>query len=307
MGWVQQTLKNKDIGAIFVFCAAMAPYISDRSGGRPTIIDMVDVDSEKWGAYAESAGWVLHNLFRYEQRHVFELEKRSAAAADRLLFVSKAEVDLFKSLAPEFSDRMVCLENGVDLDYFDPAKSYSNPFDAAKLPIIFTGMMDYRANIDAVSWFASEVFPRVRRTCSSAEFWIVGARPAGTVRQLEKQEGVHVTGAVRDVRPYLAHAACVVAPLRVARGIQNKVLEAMAMAKPVVLTPVALQGLDAVPGVEVLSARDPEELSELVSAVLLERYRGIGHAARARIEQEYRWSQKLAVLDDLLSGQLDAG
>jgi glycosyltransferase involved in cell wall biosynthesis len=159
-------------------------------------------------------------------------------------------------------------------------------------------MMDYRANIDAVTWFATEIFPRIRCDHAAAEFWIVGARPVRAVVALERLDGVHVTGAVEDVRPYLARAACVVAPLRVARGIQNKVLEAMAMGKAVVVTPAALEGLKAEPGHEVLRAAEAAEFSEAVSGVISGKWRGTGPAARRLVENEYGWAGKLKGLDE---------
>jgi glycosyltransferase involved in cell wall biosynthesis len=161
--------------------------------------------------------------------------------------------------------------------------------------------MDYRPNIDAVVWFAREVFPSVRRKHARAEFWIVGANPSAAVRRLSAQPGMNVTGRVPDVRPYLSNAACAVAPLRIARGVQNKVLEAMAMGKPVVATPAALDGLSAVPGREALMARDAGEFISLVSEVLSGSARDVGLAARARVEADYQWERNLSVLDRLFA------
>jgi sugar transferase (PEP-CTERM/EpsH1 system associated) len=296
--WVGHTLDKFDIKDVFVFCSTMGPYALNVPRGARVIIDLVDVDSEKWSAYAKAAGWPLNRLYRYEQRRVLELEKRVASSCGRVLLVSEAEAGLFRSLAPELSTPVCSLENGVDLEYFDPAITYSCPFRPDAVPIVFTGMMDYRANIDAVTWFATEIFPRIRCDHAAAEFWIVGARPVRAVVALERLDGVHVTGAVEDVRPYLARAACVVAPLRVARGIQNKVLEAMAMGKAVVVTPAALEGLKAEPGHEVLRAAEAAEFSEAVSGVISGKWRGTGPAARRLVENEYGWAGKLKGLDE---------
>src|SRR5581483_7266162 len=137
--------------------------------------------------------------------------------------------------------------NGVDLQRFSGHTPFPNPFPPYVLPIVFTGMMDYWPNIDAVDWFSHQVMPGLQAISEGAEFWIVGARPDSKVRKLSRLKNIRVTGAVPDVRPYLAHSVCAVAPLRIARGVQNKVLEAMAMAKPAVVTPQALEGLSAVP------------------------------------------------------------
>lgn len=304
--WVSATLASHDIRDIFVFCSMMAPYVAVDRAGRHIVLDLVDVDSEKWASYARLARWPLRTLYDYEQRHVLGLERRVGAACDHLLFVSAAEADAFQQLAPELSRRVGYLENGVDLDRFDPAQSFCCPFDGAAMPIVFTGAMDYRANIDAVEWFARAVLPSIRRAHPRAEFWIVGGNPASAVRRLSRQAGIVVTGAVVDVRPYLAHADCAVAPLRIARGVQNKVLEAMAMAKPVVLTPAALEGLHATPGSEVLLASNGADFARCVSEILSGRWEGLGRAARAHVGLHHRWTQNLKTLDGLFPDPPDS-
>jgi sugar transferase (PEP-CTERM/EpsH1 system associated) len=297
--WAQNVADSRNIRDVFVFCSAMAPYVRNSDPETCVVTDMVDVDSEKWGSYARSAVWPVRWLYRLEQRRVRALEKRSVAACDRALFVSKAEADLFLELVPESAGRIGFLENGVDLDLFNPAHVFVSPFPVGSSPIVFTGAMNYRPNIDAVQWFAGEVFPVIRKVREQAEFWIAGANPVASVRRLGKEPGVRVAGAVADVRPYLANAHCVVAPMRMARGVQNKVLEAMAMARPVVLTPAALEGLSAIPGREVLMAINPSEFADCVLEALSGRGSEIGFAARKRVQQDHSWSRNLKVLDAL--------
>jgi sugar transferase (PEP-CTERM/EpsH1 system associated) len=298
--WVEETLRRHEIRHIFVFCSAMAPYVLGHGYGRRVVVDMVDVDSRKWGEYAGSANPFLRPLFRLEQRRVLALEKRAANASDRILFVSKAEAAGFAALAPELAKRIDSMTNGVDFGYFDPHDVQKNPFAADALPIVFTGAMDYRANVDAVRWFAQECFPTIRETHRSAEFWIVGANPTRAVRHLSRADGVRVTGTVTDTRPYLAHAACAVAPLRIARGVQNKVLEAMAMAKPAVVTRAGLEGIEALSGREVLVADTAPEIALCVSEVLSGRWNGLGQAARAFVRRNHRWPETLKVLDEAI-------
>jgi sugar transferase (PEP-CTERM/EpsH1 system associated) len=298
--WVRDALKRSDITAAFAFCSAMAPYLIERPSCRRMVLDMVDVDSEKWGAYSRSVKWPLSALYRIEQRRVFELERRAGALFDHVFFVSRNEADVFLELDPELSAKVGYLENGVDLERFDPAQTLPNPFGTCEQPIVFTGAMDYRPNIDAVLWFAREVFRGVRDEHANAEFWIVGGNPPSSVRGLSRKPGIFVTGAVSDVRPYLAHAACAVAPMHIARGVQNKVLEAMAMAKPVVLTPAALEGLHALPDQDLLVAGNAGIFARRVSEVLSARWGGLGQSARAYVEREHRWAQNLSVLDDVL-------
>lgn len=297
--WVQNVTISRNIRNVFVFCSAMSPYVPNSNPETRIVTDMVDVDSEKWGNYASFARWPVSTLYQLEQRRVRALEKRAVAASAHALFVSKAEADLFLELVPEAVGRVGFLENGVDLDLFDPALIFANPFPAGSAPIVFTGAMDYRPNFDAVQWFAGEVFPLIRQVCGRAEFWIAGANPVAAVRRLAGEPGIRVAGAVADVRPYLANAHCVVAPMRMARGVQNKVLEAMAMAKPVVLTPAALEGLSAIPGREVLMAGNPSEFADRVAGTLSGLAKGIGFAARKRVEQDYSWPLNLKVLDAL--------
>lgn len=299
--WTRETIERFGIGDIFVYCSTMAPFVREFAPGRRVVLDMIDVDSEKWRAYSHQARWPLGSLFRFEQRHVLELERRSAAASDRVLFVSPAEERCFAALAPELSARISTLENGVDLHRFDPARHYASPFAVGVRALVFTGAMDYRANIDAVTWFARDVLPAVRRIDANSEFWIVGGNPSRAVLDLARLPGVRVTGAVADVRPFLAHAACAVAPMRIARGIQNKVLEAMAMAKPVVLTSAALQGMRAEGGHEVLVADGAEDFAGCVLGVLSGRWNELGRAARERVASDYSWSENLRLLDELFA------
>lgn len=297
--WLQDTLARHDITHAFVFCSAMFPYAERNLGKLQVLVDMVDVDSEKWRAYALSAPWPLNVIYEREHRRVLALERRAFAASDCALFVSKAEEDCFRELAKGVSGRLAHVENGVDLDRLNPRHVFQSPFQLGSSAIVFTGAMDYRPNIDAVVWFAQEVFPTVRSKHPRAEFWVVGANPAPAVRRLSAQPGVNVTGRVSDIRPYLSNAACAVAPLRIARGVQNKVLEAMAMGKAVVATPAALDGLSAVRGREVLVAQDAGEFGALISDVLSGDAGPIGLAARARVEADYQWEKNLSVLDRL--------
>ncbi|HTK78902.1 MAG TPA: TIGR03087 family PEP-CTERM/XrtA system glycosyltransferase [Rhizomicrobium sp.] len=301
--WVDDKIASGSIRDAFVFCSAMFPYVEKHMNDVKAVVDIVDVDSQKWGDYARSANWPLSAIYRREQRKVFALEERAANTSDCCLFVSDAEAALFRGLSPENTGPIRHLDNGVDLDHFDPSVEFSDPFPADALPIVFTGMMDYRPNVDAVAWFARDVMPSVRERHKTAEFWIVGKNPVARVRQLRNLPGVRVAGAVADVRPFLARARCVVAPLRLARGVQNKVLEAMAMAKPVVLSPAALEGLTAIPRQDVLVATTAADLAGCVSEVLIGAWPNLGAAARARVEADYLWSTNLRALNDLFANQ----
>jgi sugar transferase (PEP-CTERM/EpsH1 system associated) len=242
-------------------------------------------------------------LYRYEARQLLAYERRVAREYDASLFVSAPEAELFRQLAPESTAKIGHFSNGVDTDYFSPDQPHADPYAPGERALVFTGAMDYWPNVDAVQWFAADVFPALRERFADLKFYIVGSRPAPAVQELAKLPGVVVTGTVPDVRPYIAHAAVAVAPLRIARGIQNKVLEAMAMATPVVVSPQALEGIDAVPGSELVLAEDAAGFVDAVTTLLAGQdsaATAIGAAARAKVQRRYSWSSNLACIGENL-------
>jgi sugar transferase (PEP-CTERM/EpsH1 system associated) len=300
--WVADTLSTGRIDAVFAFSSGMASYAAGRRAPF-RILDMVDVDSEKWRDYADYHNWPLRALYRREATNLLALERRAALEFDATLFVSQAEAGRFAALAPECRKNIGWLENGVDLDRFSPLHRFARPFPAGTTNLVFTGTMDYWPNGDAVTWFSQRVMPLMRRAKPHTHFHIVGAGPTRAVRQLARLPHVHVTGRVPDVRPFIAHADAVVAPLRVARGIQNKVLEAMAMGRPVVATPDAFEGLRALPGRDLLVCATPEEMFRSLLDIVEGRHPGLGAAARAVIERNYSWTHNLRRLDALFDRQ----
>ncbi|MES1981076.1 MAG: TIGR03087 family PEP-CTERM/XrtA system glycosyltransferase [Pseudomonadota bacterium] len=296
--WVADILERRPIRHAVVFSSAMAQYLMPYPAVH-RIIDFVDIDSDKWRQYAEHKTWPMNWIYRREATTLLALERRVAQAYAASTLVSRAEAELFQQLAPESASRITYYNNGVDLDYFSAARSYDTPYASGEHVLVFTGAMDYWANVDAVTWFAQEVFPALRTRFPNVCFYIVGSRPTAQVVALAGN-GIVVTGSVPDVRPYVAHAAVAVAPLRIARGIQNKVLEAMAMAKPVVVSPQALEGIAAEAGTEVLLAADSAAFIALIAAQLDRPDETLGPAARRRVEQDYSWERGLQRIDRLL-------
>ena len=271
--WVCDSQAATRLDAVFVYSSAMAPYAAGvRAPVR--ILDMVDVDSEKWRSYADRRGWPLRAIWRREAGALLGMERRLARQFDATLFVSEAEARRFAALAPESRDKIGWLENGVDADWFSPDLGFQSPFAPDTINLVFTGTMSYWPNGDAVTWFAREVMPLLTGSGRPMHFHIVGAKPSRGVQQLARMPQVHVTGRVADVRPYLAHADAVVAPLRVARGIQNKVLEAMAMARPVVATPEAFEGLRVVPERDLLVRASGEDIADALRDIIDGRWPG---------------------------------
>jgi sugar transferase (PEP-CTERM/EpsH1 system associated) len=314
--WVNQTLQSQAIDAALVFSSSMAQYMqrahvkpaSASAAVPPMLVDFVDVDSAKWAEYAGHHRWPMSWLYRREGRRLLACERQVATAAQRSFFATEKETELFRRLAPESAARVEAMNNGVDAHFFSPAAGRASPFDAGELPLVFTGAMDYWPNVDAVTWFAQNVLPRLRATRPRLRFHIVGRAPTPAVRALASVEnGVVVTGTVPDVRPYLQHAAVVVAPLRLARGIQNKILEAMAMGRPVVAASACVEALVAEPGREILDATEADDYLRCINGLLgaPDRAAAIGMAGRHCVQARYTWAAHLAVLDRHLDRHLD--
>jgi polysaccharide biosynthesis protein PslH len=300
--WVRRVLNEVRPEAIFVCSSNMAPYVLDLRGGeRVCLVDLADVDSEKWRAYAEAGSLPMRWVHRREWRRTAALEARIARECDWSTFVSPEEAALFARLQPDHADKIRAISSGVDHAYFDPALPCPPPFATDRPNFVFTGTMDYPPNIDAVLWFAQSILPLIRRTVPTAQFHVVGSSPAPKVLALAEIDGVFVTGRVPDVRPYVAHATAAVAPMRIARGIQNKVLEAMAMARPVIVTSDALEGIDATPGSEILLADTVDNFAAACLAAAAPEAAAIGHAARQRVLRDYIWAERLRGFDALLN------
>lgn len=296
--WIESVRQRGRPNAVVTCSSTMARFVAGREwSGVARIADFVDVDSEKWRQYAESAPLPLSWLYAREARALLAYERRIATSFSRTLFVSQSEAALFAARVPEAAQRVGYLSNGVDADYFDPARPFPDPYPAGGPVIVFTGAMDYRPNVEAVTWFAETILPRIARQRPDARFWIVGNRPSRVVFELGKREGVTVTGRVPDVRPYLGHASVVVAPLRIARGLQNKVLEALAMARPVVCTTAAAEGIDP-EGRRVAAIEDDAE--PFAAATLRAMQSGARADGRRFVLEKFSWERNLSALGTMI-------
>jgi sugar transferase (PEP-CTERM/EpsH1 system associated) len=286
------TTVAEGIDAVHCFSGQMAQYLPP---GVPAVMDFADVDSAKFQQLATGSRQPIAWLLRREARLLAAYERAVAARVSASLFVTDAEAALFRDGGA--TGTILTVENGIDSGYFDPDAAFATVHEAGPL-VVFTGQMDYRPNIDAVTRFARDVMPQIRAVRPEARFAIVGRAPTAAVRALAGP-GVIVTGTVDDVRGWLAAAAVCVAPLELARGVQNKILEAMAMARPIVASAPAAEGIVHAGTIEVASVADAQAravlglLSDPVSAAAM------GKAARAQILGRYDWSARLAVLDAL--------
>lgn len=298
--WVNGLLSRGQIRAALVFSSAMVQFVAPAAGKSCEVVaDFVDVDSDKWRQYSLRRKWPMSYVFRRESRLLLRYEREVARDCASVLFVTQREAQLFAQLAPEVASRVRSIENGVDVARFSPTFAYENPYPPHGAVLVFTGVMDYWANVDAVNWFARDVFPRVRARVPDALFYVVGARPAPAVLSLAKKEGIVVTGTVADVRPYIAHARGAVIPLRVARGIQNKILEAFALACPVVATSAALDSLDLPVTLEACRADDAHAFADRCVQLLVG-CSDLGPVARRFVLDRYRWEDKVDALTSLL-------
>ncbi len=306
--WVRATLARRRIDVIVVFSGQMAQYVPEDFAGR-VVMDFVDVDSAKYAAYAAAArAWWLRAIHAREARVLSAYEQRVARRAAVSLLITAQERDLFAAgLADPARVNLQVLGNGIDARLFDPAAVAREPALEAPGPhIVFTGQMDYAPNIAAVRLFADTVMPHILARHPEARFWIVGRDPSGEVRVLNGRNGTHVTGAVADVRPWLAGADLVTAPLLIARGVQNKVLEAMAMARPVLLTAEAATGIDARNG-DHFAVCAPDALADRALALIADRAgaEAMGARARALVVNQYGWDRVLGPLPAIM-GWADA-
>lgn len=303
--WVDHTITTKSIKKVLIFSSAMAQFIdpmiqTGNLDGIDIIVDFVDVDSDKWRQYALKKRGAARWVYQRESRYLFDYEQKIAGKAKAGLFVSEQEASLFKALAPSLSEKIGYINNGVDIDYFSPEQTYDSPYREVDEVLVFTGAMDYWANVDAVCWFANDVFLKLTDTHPRAKFYIVGSRPSKEVEALAKNKNIVVTGAVDDVRPYIAHAKLAVAPLRIARGIQNKVLEAMAMGKHVLATSAAMEGIPYDDTLAVSVTDEAEVMVMRVNGFLRNNFVPTSKINRDFVKLKFSWEQNLNRISALL-------
>lgn len=312
--WLDEVLRHERPTAIVAYSSNIATYAVDRisrHGGKPPRVVLIygDVDSEKFAQYAERAQGPYKWILRLEAKRVRREERRLAEQADTVTLVTADEALLFKRVHGQSTANVEVLPNGVDTEIFDPDRYPVAPFSHQGPVFMFTGAMDYQPNVEAVAWFSRMVFPRLRERLPGSAFLIVGARPTPEVRQLAKDiSGVEVTGRVESTAQYLAHATVVVAPLQIARGVQNKVLEAMAMARPVVASKSATTGIDAEPDRHLACAETPDQWIETCTRLVSDvpTAEAMGRAARRLMLEAYNWEAQFARLECMLQPRDDA-
>lgn len=292
--WVNQVVSEAQVQHCVVYSSTMAQYVLNVPQLSTRVIDFVDVDSDKWRQYAPRCKFPMNWIYRRESQCLLAYETQVAAQSTQNFFVSEAEAALFKQLAPSVCDKVSHYANGVDSDYFDPAIDLTNPYSEHTGPLlVFTGAMDYFANEDAVVWMVKDVLPTLVQQHPELQFYIVGSRPSERVQQLAQHPNVRVTGRVDDVRGYVKFADCAVAPMQIARGIQNKVLEALSMATAVVCTPAAAEGLVDAPFLQHCTSQDSAQYAAIVSRLIHTKQEAKSVDYREYVLQHYSWSHHL--------------
>jgi sugar transferase (PEP-CTERM/EpsH1 system associated) len=283
--------------------ANQTPGASGAPPARPVrqvrhILDLVDVDSEKWAAYARASNIPMKWVYAAESRRLRQIEAGAFDRFDAITVVSPTEVDCYRRCVGDHPGLSV-VGNGVDMNYFSPQPDPDNH------ELVFVGVLDYKPNYEGVEWFVNQVLPLLHRRVPDAKLKIVGRNPIPRVKQLGLRPGVELIGSVPDVRVHLRESSAVIAPLLIARGVQNKVLEAMSCRRAVVCSSGAAQGIDAVDGEHFLVAHDPQQWADQLEKVLTQRdFRAqLAAAGRARIEERYTWEQQLRPMLRLISGE----
>ena len=304
--WVRSSVERECPDAVLVFSGVMGRFVKGLLPAHvPVVFDAEDVDSEKWRSYARSKHWPLSWLYEREANKLLAYEREMAASTHVSIFVSAEEAALFRKLAPESANKVHHRTQGVDSVYFDPQIPHGNPYQQGQKVLVFAGAMDYKPNVDAVKWFCEHVLGAVTEKEPNFLFCIVGMKPTDEVKQLGKLRGVEVTGGVPDVRPYLSHALAACLPLQLARGIQNKALEAMSMTLPVLATQDALTGLIDYPGVLSMVANDASAMTA-AALDILSQPRQTNSVGRACVLEHYNWDTNLRRMEEFLLSEGDA-
>lgn len=304
--WVDDVVKRKGIERLYAYSASASQFIEDEQyASHKRVLDMTDVDSDKWRQYAQKKPFYSSWIYSRESNLLSRYEQQILSKFDAVTLVTAEERDLFKQMSPPSQhEKIYTLENGVDTEYFDITASY----DETDKPspehefICFTGAMDYWANVDAVVWFAENVWPELRAQNPNLYFYIVGGNPSSAVSALANIEGIVVTGRVVDVRPFVARSLLCVAPLRIARGVQNKILEAMSMSKPVVMTSMGQEGIELPEEQLPFVLDEPSQQVDAIMALINDEDARdkLGNKNRNWILSRYSWNSALTFLSELL-------
>ncbi|WP_016957061.1 TIGR03087 family PEP-CTERM/XrtA system glycosyltransferase [Catenovulum agarivorans] len=276
-----------------------SPMVQKKRDKFMLLMDFMDLDSDKWRQYAAKSKFPMSWVYQREAKLLSKYENRIHEYFDQCFFVSNQEVTLFgKQLNSQ--NTSIAIGNGIDFSEFKPVLLADKPQGCN---LLFTGVMDYAPNVDAVVWFVEQVWPKIIAECSNAKFIIAGMRPTAKVKELTKFQGIEVTGFVDDIMPYYNQAHVFVAPFRIARGVQNKVLQAFACGLPTVATSMGAEGINCQDGQHLLVADEADDFANAVLRLINEGAlaQGLGTNAVDLMQAEYAWESKLSALNIVLN------
>lgn len=305
---LDKKLATNEIDVLICTASSMAEYVfksdyfSSTQNHTRFYMDFMDLDSDKWRQYAEKTTYPQRLIYQREARLMAQYENKTSDLFDACFFITDTETNLFKTHYSK-AKNIFSVENGIDTTMFKPSKTETN----SERPILlFTGVMDYSPNIDAVVWFVKHVWPQVTKKWPNAEFYIAGMNPSEKVRALADNQGVEVTGFVEDILPYYHKSTIFVAPFRIARGVQNKVLQAFACGIPVVSSPMGAEGIRCTNEQNILIAESPDDYFEHIvrlteTPTLMSE---ISAKALDTIQRHYSWEGVLAPFMQIISQTL---
>lgn len=311
---ITELLVSGDFDGVFLCASSLLPYVQlaltqadvtpqrAKMSSLPIYMDFMDLDSDKWQQYSQRSGFPMRWLYQREAAKVAQLEFQAARICQACFFIAQAEIDLFKQKVPQAP--VYSLGNGIDTKAFHPADKGLREDCVSGPVLLFVGAMDYTPNVDAVCWFVTDAWPQVRKNHPGARFIIGGMNPSSAVQALTRYDGVEVTGFVEEILPYFHQADIFVAPFRLARGVQNKVLQAFACGLPTITTPMGAEGIDCVAQVHYVPAESTSDFVREIQGLLgnFARRKALGDAAAKLILDHYSWDAQLAVLGDHLQG-----
>lgn len=263
------------------------------------IMDFMDLDSDKWKQYAQKSTFPMSFVYARENKLLSQFENKIAQHFDACIFITQSEINLFSKKAPSIKN-IHAIENGIDRTMFFPPEQQRQVVQPV---FLFAGVMDYPPNIDAVMWFVQNVWQQVLKNWPDAKFFVAGMNPIEKIQQLEKLQGIEVTGFVEDIKPYFDQANIFVAPFRIARGVQNKILQAFACGLPVIATSMGAEGVRYQEGQDIMLADSPEAFIDNISLLIADNvlYNKLSQNALENIKYNYSWDSKLAPLRELIS------
>jgi len=301
---IDQLIINETFNNIVCTSSSLAEYIFNsstlpKSKNRPKLImDFMDLDSDKWKQYSDSSTFPMKWVYKRESTLLEKYEQKIYHFFDACFFISMAEVELFCKKY-HCTDKPLAIGNGIESETFTPAL---HPTENSDPVFIFTGVMDYKPNIDSVLWFTEKVWPRITAKHPDSRFIIAGMNPVPGILALNKIKGIEVTGYVDDILPYYHQSDIFIAPLRIARGVQNKVLQAFSCGLPVISTSMGAEGIDYTDGEDILLADTPEEFFDSIELLINNKflYGSLKENALNLIRNHYSWDAKLAPLKKIL-------